>query len=291
MIRKNILVILFLFLALTASSSGQPVFAGPALAEQTNPEIELLIQDVRENIKKQEAIINSLRKRYESLVKRKKELQRFIDEENKKLKNAELLKSRSSAKLTVRPTPIPPEGKVLKGQEKNQEKIRVSREEKEALRREKEIARRMRIQAAALSQEENAGKALEEKKRLEAEAKKKDSDSRRNKKSIEQAALAKKQQQEREALSKKIEKQRLLQEQENQRLISEKECHKRLLLEAEKKTKHEKYVSQLEKLLNKQNSLLEETHKLEFKIAEEEKNLEVLEKTRQDLIKKLLEKP
>ena len=270
--RRNILVILFLLLAFTAASLGKPVFAQPAPAGRTDPELEFLIQNARENIKKQEAIINSLRKRYESLIKRKKELQRFIAEENKKLRNAEFLKSS-------------PERKALKGPEKDQERIRVSREEKEVLRREKEIAKRMRIQAAALSQEENAGKALE------AEDKKKDLDSRHNKKSTEQAALAKKQEKEREALSKKIEKQRLLEERESQRLISEKECQKRILLEAKKKTKHEKYVSQLEKLLNKQNSLLEETHKLESKIAEEEKNLEVLEKTRQDLIKKLLEKP
>jgi len=286
--RRNNPVILFLLLAFTAASLGKPVFAQPAPAGRTDPELEFLIQNARENIKTQEAIINSLRKRYKGLLKRKKELQKFIDEENKKLKNAELLKSGPSAKPTVKPTkptPIPPERKALKGQEKDQEKLRVLREEKEALRREKEIAKRMRIQAAALSQEENAGKALE------AEGKKKDLDSGRNKKSTEQAALAKKQEKEREALSKKIEKQRLLEERESQRLISEKECQKRILQEAKKKAKHEKYVSQLEKLLNKQNSLLEETYRLESKIAEEEKNLEVLEKTRQDLIKKLLEKP
>ncbi len=333
-----------------------PGFAQPVLPGQTNSEFEALIQTARDNINKQEAVVRSLRKRYENILKRKKQLQEFIDQTNQQIKEAELQKSRPLVK-TAKPMTGSLKPEISRVSEKASEKKRLLGEEKErraqeqktkkrnavleqvlrdrekamagALKAREEKAKKefgdlqsrqlaeqksrslqrrisaketelaikeknkkeLQAQESARKAQESARQAQEEKDRLKAQIKKQELEIRRNSAMIKQEALAKKKEQEKEALSRKIEKQKLLAEKEKQRILSENECQKLLLLEAEKKAKHEKYVSQLEKLLNRQNCLMAETRQLEMQIQREEENLKVLEKTRQDLIDKLLKNP
>jgi hypothetical protein len=389
--KKQILAILFLSLVLAAT-----VLVRPVLAEPTNPELEFLIVSARREINKQGAVVHSLRKRYENILKHKKALQQFIDEENKNFEEFNLAKGKSLAK-PLKAAPVSQKRPVLRISGKASKKPPVLREEKErpargkvmaaALKPEegkkkiapadfkdlqqakkKEESLRLQIskQEAELLQKENkikqlllqekSKKDLEEKKKNEAariatEKKTKEAELKNKKqeqvkflaekkakeqkaqeeaknkagaikkqqqaelekkkneaarvaaekkakeqkvqegivKKQQQANFVKKQKKEEELLSKKLEKERLLAAQEQQRLISERECQMRLLLEADKSAKHERYVSQLGQLLNRQNFLLEETKKLESQINQEEETLKALEKTRQDLIKKLLE--
>jgi hypothetical protein len=306
---KKILIFLSLISVLTAAS-----FAQAALPAQSDSEIELSIQAARDNIDKQEAIVKSLRKRYENILKFKKQLQEFLDRENKRLKDAvELVKAKPQVK-TASPQVSSPKREIYRPKEKAPEKARVTLRDKELQPGEQKLDERKAELERALEEQEKAraivlkgreesrkkelqaqeserNKALEEKKRLEEKIKQQDLDLQRSKKMLEQELLAKKRQDEKDALNKKMEKQRILAQQEEQRLKSENECQKRLLLEAEKKAKHEKYVCQLEKLLNRQNYLMAETRQLENQIQTEEESLKILEKTRQDLIDKLLEKP
>lgn len=329
---KKILIVSSLVLAFSGIS-----FAQPALTGQTNSEFEVLIKTARDNINKQEAVVRSLRKRYENILKRKKQLQEFIDQTNQQIKDAELAKSKplvktaqpmiSAAKPEISRVSEKASGKrnavleqVLRDQEKAMAVALKAQEEKgkkasvdlQSRQKTEQKSRSLQRQIAAKETElaikekkkkelqaqesnrkaqESARKVQEEKESLKAQIKKQEEEIRRNNAMIKQEALAKKKEQEKEALSRKIEKQRLLDESEKQRILSENECQRVLLLEAEKKAKHEKYVSQLEKLLSRQNCLMAETRQLEGQIQKEEENLKILEKTRQGLIDKLLKNP
>jgi hypothetical protein len=335
--RKRAWVIIFFILIFFAASLGKPVFA-----ERANPELEFFIDNARKEISKQEAIVRTLRKRYEDILKRKKALQQFIDEENKRIDEFKLSKNKPSAK-PVKTAPVCGKRQDIRITGKVSKESPVLREEKKL--REQETARRNAVQNEILRQQEKEenrlkqlpqkqkpGKPVEAKKKIGTEAKKKEQselEKRNNeaarvaaqkkaketelkikkqeqveflaeqkakeKKAKEiidkqrQAALVKKQEKEKELLSKKLEKERLLAEEKEQRQMRERECQMKLLLEADKNAKHERYVSQLGQLLNRQNCLLEESRKLESQIRAEEENLKVLERTREELIRKILE--
>jgi hypothetical protein len=323
--RKQAAVIIFFILVFFAVSLVKPVFA-----ERPNPELEFLIDNARQEISKQEAIIRKLRRRYEDILKRKKELQQFIDEENKKIEELKLSKNKPSAK-PVKTAPAPGKRQDLRITKEASKESPLLREGKKC--REQEIARRNAVQDEILRrQEKNApavlkpgiekqkpGKVPEAKNKIEIETKKKEQaelEKKKNeaarvsaqKKSRETELKIKKQEQaeflagqkakeeiidkQRQAAQvKKQEKEKLLAEEKEQRQMRERECQMRLLLEADKNARHERYVSQLGQLLNRQNSLLEESRKLEAQIREEEENLKVLERTREELIRKLLENP
>jgi hypothetical protein len=446
--KKQVLAIFFLALVFITAVSARFV-----LAERSNPELEFLIASARKEINKQEALVNSLRKRYEAILGRKRALQQFLDEENREIKKKELSQSKSLAR-PEKPKPCfkpgqdlrakeraseearakesakrktiqdevlrqqakvlaaslkpeaekkkiaPAELKDLQQAKKKEESLRlqIARQEAELLQKENKIKQllaqenskkileakkqieievkqqaeiekkkneELRLAAEKKAREEAKAKAGELKKQQQAEIEKKKNEELRvaaekkakeeelkaekqeqskflaeqkareqktkeeakakaealkkqqqaeiekkkneelrlaaQKKAQEQkaqeelsnkqkqAALVKKQEKDQELLSKKLEKERLLAVQQQQRLISERECQMRLLLEADKNAKHERYVSQLGQLLNRQNFLLEETRKLESQIYREEETLKALEQTRQDLIRKLLE--
>ncbi|MCX5708725.1 MAG: hypothetical protein NTY14_07160 [Candidatus Omnitrophica bacterium] len=289
--KKQTAVIIFSILVFFAASLGKPVFA-----ERANPELEFLIDNARKEINKQEAIVQTLRRRYEDILKRKKALQQFIDEENKKIEELKLLRSKAVVK-SIKSAPVFQKRQGIQVPKKASEESRVLREEKKIRKQKQEIARRNAVQDEILRQQEKEKQQqaeLEKKKQGQikflAGQKAKEQKTQEeilNKK--RQTALVKKQEKERELLSKKLEKERLLAGEKEQRQMRERECQMRLLLEADKNAKHERYVSQLGQLLNRQNSLLEESRKLEFQIRVEEENLKVLERTREELIRKILE--
>jgi hypothetical protein len=327
---KLLVATLSLALVFTATVS-----AGPVLNERSNAELEFLIENASKDISRQEAIVHSLSKRYGSMLKRKIAIQQFIDQENKKIEELKLSKSRSSVKpINAAPVSKKPQGlqvlqkapkespvlrkekehrkpenviakrdavleEVLKqqaknvppvlksGAEKKKTSLAVTEEQKQSNIREESLKRRIAEQEVQLRKKENKIKQLlgQEKSHQGLEAKKKIEIEVNKKQQAELKACK----QEQEELSKKLEKERLLAAQQQQRLIGERECQIRLALEADKNAKHERYVSQLGQLLNRQNFLLEETKKLESQIHQEEETLKTLEKTRQDVISKLLE--
>lgn len=69
-----------------------------------------------------------------------------------------------------------------------------------------------------------------------------------------------------------------LQEEETQSMVRQKKTH-------------EQYVSELGKLLNRQNMLLEEGKKMELEMHREEENVKKLERKREETFNKLLEQP
>jgi hypothetical protein len=305
--RKQSYVIIFSILFFFAASFGKPVFA-----ERANPELEFLIENARKDINKQEAIVHSLRKRYEDILKRKKALQQFIDQENKKIEELKLSKNKLSAK-PIKTAPV--SGKrqktarrnelldeILRQQEKKETRIKTAPEKQKpgkkleikAKKQEPKELEKKEKEAARIAAEKKAKETELKIKKLErvessSEQKAKEQKAQEFLNKKRQAEQAKKQEKERELLSKKLEKERLLAEEKEQRQMRERECQMRLLLEADKNAKHERYVAQLGQLLNRQNSLLEESRKLESMIRAEEENLKVLEKTREELIRKILE--
>jgi hypothetical protein len=315
--RKQASVIIFSILVFFAASLVKPVFA-----EQANPELEFFIENARKEISKQEAIIRTLRRRYEDILRRKKELQQFIDEENRKIEEFKLSKNKPSAQpVKTAPVPqkrpgirIPGQGtarrnavqdEILRQQEKNapvvlkpgiekrkpgkvpeaKKKIETEVKKKEQAELEKKNKDAERVAAQRKAKETELKIKKQEQVEFLAEQKAKEEIINKQR----QAALVKKQEKEKELLSRKLEKDRLLAEEKEQRQMRERECQMKLLLEADKNAKHERYVSQLGQLLNRQNSLLEESRKLESQIQQEEENLKVLERTREELIRKILE--
>ncbi len=73
----NIVVLLILFF--WGVSPGLAVSAEPS-----NAELEFMVDSAREELEAQGEAVKDLREKYEAILKRKKEIQRFIDEENRK---------------------------------------------------------------------------------------------------------------------------------------------------------------------------------------------------------------
>jgi hypothetical protein len=202
---------------------------------------------------------------------RKESLKRHIAEQEAQLREKEnkikLLLAQENAKKDLEAKKQKQVKFLAEQKAKEQEKLREAKDKAEAKKKQQaELEKKKKEEAARISAEQKAKEQKSE-------------------------ALAKQQKKERELLSKKLEKERLLAEEKEKRVIREKECQMRLLLEADKNAKHERYVNQLGQLLNRQNYLLEESRKLESQIYQEEETLKVLERTRQELIRKLLENP
>lgn len=300
--RSAIAVLLILFFG-----GANPVLT--VSAEPSNAELEFMVENAREELAAQGEAIKKLRQKYEAILEKKKEIQSFLDEQNtenilKTGKDDAALRNRAQEQAIVQLEKnsqcrlLPKKTKGLKNKikcpvkqgltKKTREEIKQEEPEESArkkeeadwqaldMKRQKELQALERKKAAQVLEEEKIKKLEEQKQELS-----------RKKEELKRQKLAEAKQKEQARLDKKLEQERLQSEEKENSLIADRERQLKRLLEANNKAKHDKYVSSLKALEERQNNLLKASKNFELELNQEEESLNLAEKKWAEAFQKL----
>ncbi len=251
------------------------------LGQQQNPfaELEFMVENARKDIQKQGSQALAQPKAAAVISEKAQQLDQEETARQGLVQEQVLKQQEKAPACAAKP-------KEANKSEKKQVEALIAAEKKA---KEEELKKKQEQVKFLAEQKAQEQKLKEEKKRKELDQKKEQA--LQKEKDQQLRDLARKKQKEEAWAMEKQEQEQLLAQQKEQLLIAERERQMKLSKEADKKAKDEKYVSDLQALLERQNSLLKESNNLELKISQEQENLKALEKNREAVLQKLLEKP
>ncbi len=290
-------------------------------AEPSNAELEFMVDSAREELEAQGETVKELREKYEAILKRKKEIQSFLDGEKRgnvlktpknilgtgkdKIVERNKAQEQAIAQLEKNSQCRPKKTKRLPEKIKCPVKQKLTKKPREEMKQEapEELAKKKEEadwQALDMKRQKEL-EALERKKAAQALEKEKierlaEQESARQAQEelkreklgeLERQKSAEAKEKEQALLDKRLEQERLQSEKKENLLIAERELQLKLLLEENNKAKHDKYVSGLKALEERQNNLLKASRNLELELNQEEESLKLAEKKWAEAFQKL----